>query len=88
MEIKAVVFDLDKTILRSDETISDETVEILERAHQQGTELVICTVASRSEGMPTSALLTRVPPPGGRTGGRGQKGGSASGGAGGSTKSS
>jgi len=43
MEIRAVVFDLDKTILRSDETISDETVEILERAHQQGTELVICT---------------------------------------------
>lgn len=43
MEIKAVVFDLDRTLLRSDETISQETVDTLERAHRQGVKMVICT---------------------------------------------
>lgn len=43
MEIKAVVFDLDQTLLRSDDTISDETVQTLTRAYEKGVSLVICT---------------------------------------------
>lgn len=34
--IRAIAFDLDDTLLRDDRTISDATVSVLRRAHQQG----------------------------------------------------
>lgn len=48
MEIKAIVFDLDRTLLRSDDTISDETVKIMNAAHKKGVKLVICTGRSQT----------------------------------------
>ncbi len=48
MDIKAIVFDLDRTLLTSDEIITDRTVEILKQARRSGVELVICTGRSQT----------------------------------------
>jgi len=48
MNIKAIVFDLDRTLLTSDEIITDRTVDILKRARKNGAELVICTGRSQT----------------------------------------
>ena len=48
MDIKAIVFDLDRTLLTSEEIITDKTVETLKRARRSGAELVICTGRSQT----------------------------------------
>ncbi|MBQ8200895.1 MAG: HAD family phosphatase [Clostridia bacterium] len=40
MSIRAVAFDLDDTLLRSDSTISDYTVDVLHRAAAQGVHII------------------------------------------------
>ncbi|MBQ8555712.1 MAG: HAD family phosphatase [Clostridia bacterium] len=40
MQVKAIAFDLDDTLLRSDATVSDYTVEVLHRAAQRGIHII------------------------------------------------
>ncbi|MDD4543078.1 MAG: HAD family hydrolase [Clostridia bacterium] len=43
MNIKAIVLDLDRTLLKSDKTISDFTLSVLERCHEQGIKVIIAS---------------------------------------------
>ena len=47
MDVKMLAFDLDGTLLRSDKTISDRTLSVLERCRQKG--LYLAAATSRSE---------------------------------------
>lgn len=42
-QIKAIVLDLDRTLLKSDKTISDFTLSVLERCHEQGIKILIAS---------------------------------------------
>lgn len=48
MEIKAIVLDLDGTILRSDKSISERTLTMLERCRQRGVKVAVATARSES----------------------------------------
>ena len=42
-DIKAIVVDLDKTLLRSDKTLSPDTVRVLEACRQRGMKVMVAT---------------------------------------------
>lgn len=56
MRIRAIAFDLDDTLLRSDGSISPYTVDVLTRAHQQG--ILILPASGRTIG----SMHRAVPP--------------------------
>lgn len=53
MPIRAIAFDLDDTLLRSDMTVSDYTVNILTRAAQQGIVILPASGRTRDSMYPT-----------------------------------
>ena len=42
-KVKAIITDLDRTLLRTDKTISDYTVEVLKRCHEKGILIMVAT---------------------------------------------
>ena len=56
MSIRAIAFDLDDTLLRPDNTISAYTVDVLQRAHDQG--IIIIPASGRTYG----SMMKAVPP--------------------------
>jgi HAD superfamily hydrolase (TIGR01484 family) len=63
MPIKMIVTDLDRTLLRTDKTISDYTAEVLNACRQRGIKVVFATARSLRRvqdfirGVPINALL-------------------------------
>ena len=53
MPVRAIAFDLDDTILRSDLTVSDYTVDVLHRAAQQGIIILPASGRTRDSMFPT-----------------------------------
>ena len=43
MSIKAIVFDLDRTLLRTDKTISPYTVDVLKECKKHGLRIMVAT---------------------------------------------
>ena len=60
--IKAIVTDLDDTLLRYDKTVSQFTIDILTRCREKGIKLIIATARSnRASRLVPFALLTALP---------------------------
>lgn len=57
MSIRAIAFDLDDTLLRSDLTVSDYTVEVLHRATAQGIRIFPASGRTRDSMFPTVARI-------------------------------
>ena len=53
MPVRAIAFDLDDTLLRSDLTVSDYTVDVLHRAAQQGIVILPASGRTRDSMFPT-----------------------------------
>jgi len=51
MNVRAIAFDLDDTLLRVDRTISEYTVKVLKRASEQG----ICLIPASGRAQPSMA---------------------------------
>ena len=47
--MKLIVTDLDNTLLRSDKSISNYTIEVFEKCRQQGYIIAFATAKSRSD---------------------------------------
>lgn len=43
MSVKAIMTDLDRTLLRTDKTLSERTIRVLRRCHEEGITLMIAT---------------------------------------------
>ena len=46
---KLILLDLDGTLLRSDKTVSDYTLDVLERCRAKGCKLAICTARGAAD---------------------------------------
>jgi len=53
MSIRAIAFDLDDTLLRPDNTVSDYTVQVLHRAHERGIIILPASGRTRDSMFPT-----------------------------------
>ena len=53
MSIRAIAFDLDDTLLRSDLTVSDYTVDVLHRARERGIVILPASGRTRDSMFPT-----------------------------------
>lgn len=57
MNIKMIVTDLDGTLLHNDETLSDESIDVIKRFQNKGIRFVIATSRSLSSAMKFAKLL-------------------------------
>jgi len=63
LNVKMIVTDLDRTLLRTDKTISAYTIDVLARYHKHGTKIAFATARSKRaiesfcEKIPTDALI-------------------------------
>ena len=56
---KLILLDLDGTLLRSDKTVSDYTLDVLERCRAKGCKVAICTARGASN---AEKYIARVKP--------------------------